>query len=125
MTTRLDDKIDEMYMLREQKRGLEAQIKEVNAAFAACNDWLIQAYSEVGTTTARGRLASATITETLVPTIDDWNLVQKYIMDNDALYLVHRRIASGPWRELLDTGEVIPGIEPFTKRAISLRKLGD
>lgn len=125
MTTRLDDKIDEMYMLREQKRGLEAQIKEVNVNIQACNDWLIQKYTEVGTTTARGRMASATITETIVPTIDDWNLVQKYIMENDAMYLVYRRISSGPWRELLDTGEVVPGIEPFTKRAISLRKLGD
>jgi hypothetical protein len=28
-------------------------------------------------------------------------------------------------KELLDTGEIVPGISPYTKRQISLRKLGD
>lgn len=122
---KLNDKIDKMFMLREQKRGLEAQIKAVNAEIAECNDWLIHQYAEVGTTTARGTLASATLTETIVPNIVDWGLVQEYIMENEALYLVHRRISAGPWKELLDTGEHIPGIEPFTKKTISLRKLGE
>lgn len=125
MTKKLNDEIDKMYMLREQKRGLEAQIKEVNALIAEQNEWLIKKYDEVGTTTARGVLASATVTESIVPIIDDWGLVQQYIIDHDALYLVHRRISSGPWRELQDAGEHVPGITPFTKRAISLRKLGD
>lgn len=121
---RLDDKIDQMFLLREQKRGLEAQLKEVGAKINDCNDWLLAKLQEVGTVTARGQYASATITETVLPTIDDWGLVQQYIKDNDALYLVHRRVAAGPWRELMDTGEDVPGIVPFTKRSISLRKLG-
>ena len=122
---KLDDKIDKMFKLRERKRELEAQVKAINAEIAECNDWLLQRYAEIGTTTARGSLASATLTETIVPNIEDWGLVQQYIMDNDALYLVHRRISAGPWKELMDTGEEIPGITPFTKRTISLRKLGD
>ena len=122
---KLDETIDKLFLLRETKRGLENQIKEVNIEIADLNDSLISKYDEIGTVTARGNYASATITESVVPTIDDWSLVQKYIMDNDALYLVHRRVSSGPWKELLDTGESVPGIVPFTKRSISLRKLGD
>jgi len=122
---KLNDQIDKMYMLREQKRGLEAQIKEVNAQITAVMEWLITKYGEVGTTTARGDLASATLTESVVPVIEDWGKVQDYIMENDALYLVHRRVASGPWKELINAGDEVPGIKPFTKRTISLRKLGD
>ena len=122
---KLNDKIDKMFRLRERKRVLEAQVKAINAEIAECNDWLLRSFEEVGTSTARGSLASATMTETIVPNIEDWGLVQQYIMDNDALYLVHRRISAGPWKELMDTGEEIPGITPFTKRTISLRKLGD
>ena len=125
MTQKLNDKIDEMFMLRERKRGLEAQVKEVNGEIQAANDWLLERLDEVGTQSARGSLASATITESLVPRIEDWGLVQDWIMDNDGIYLVHRRISSGPWKELLDTGATVPGITPYTKRAISLRKLGD
>lgn len=122
---KLDEAIDKLFLLRETKRGLEAQVKAVNVEMKDLNDWLIAKYGEVGTVTARGNYASATITETVVPTIEDWGLVQNYIIENDALYLVHRRISSGPWKELTDTGEVVPGIVPFTKRAISLRKLSD
>ncbi len=122
---KLDDTIDRLFLLRETKRGLEGQIKEVNADIDTLNNSLIAKYDEIGTVTARGRYASATITESVVPTIEDWGKVSQYILDNDAMYLVHRRISSGPWKELVDTGAVVPGIVPFTKRAISLRKLGD
>lgn len=122
---KLDETIDHMFMLREAKRGLEAQIKELNAEIAECNEALIQRYAEVGTITARGTLASATITETVVPKIEDWGAVEQYVLDNDAVYLLHRRISAGPWKEILDMGETVPGITPFTKRSISLTKLRD
>ena len=125
MTKKLNDEIDRAFMLRERKRGLEAQIKETNSEITECMEWLIKRYDDIGTTTARGKLASATLTETLVPRIEDWGLVQEWIMENDAMYLVYRRVSSGPWKELLDSGQVVPGITPFAKRAISLRKLGD
>jgi len=122
---KLDDTIDKLFLLRETKRGLEAQVKEVNAEIASLSDMLKSKLDEVGTITARGNYASATITETVIPTIEDWGQVQEYIMENDALYLVHRRILSGAWKELVDTGVTVPGIVPFTKRAISLRKRSD
>ena len=123
--TKLDEKIDHMYALRDRKRGLEAQIKEISAEIAECNDWLLDKLKEVGTTTARGNLASATITESVVPNIEDWGAVSDWIIENDAVYLVHRRISAGPWKELMDAGTIVPGIAPYTKRAISLRKRGD
>jgi hypothetical protein len=125
MTKKLDDEIDRMFMLREQKRGLENQIKEVNTEFNKVHEWCLERMDEVGTSTARGRYASVSITESVVPRIEDWGAVQDWIMENDGIYLVHKRISSGPWKELLDTGEIVPGISPYTKRQISLRKLGD
>ena len=122
---KLDDGIDKLFMLRERKRGLEDQIKEVNKEFAELHDELLQTCDEVGTTSAKGRMASVTVTESLVPRIEDWGEVSEWIMANDAIYLCHRRISSGPWKELLDSGQNVPGITPYTKRAISLRKLGD
>jgi hypothetical protein len=122
---KLSDKIDEMFMLRERKRGLEKEVKEVNEEIKQCNDWLLERLDEVGTPSARGTLASVVVTESLVPRIEDWGLVSDWIMDNDAIYLCHRRISSGPWKELLDSGQNVPGISPFTKRAISLTKRGD
>jgi hypothetical protein len=122
---KLDEEIDKMYMLKQRKKGLEDQIKEVVAKIGDCELNLLTRFKEVGTNTARGDLASATITESLVPRIEDWGEVSDWIMANDAIYLCHRRVSSGPWKELIDSGETVPGIVPFTKTAISLRKRGD
>ena len=122
---KIDSKIDEMYMLRERKKGLSNQIKEIDAELSACETWLLGRYKEVGTTTSRGTLASATVAEAVVPNIVDWGAVSEWIMQNDGVYLCHRRISAGPWKELKDAGIEIPGIEPFTKTSISLRKLKD
>ena len=122
---KIDDKIDEMYMLRERKKGLSNQIKEIDAELAECEAWLLSRYQEVGTTTSRGTLASATVAEAVVPNIVDWGAVSEWIMENDGVYLCHRRISAGPWKELMDAGTTIPGIEAYTKTTISLRKLKD
>jgi len=122
---KLNDKIDEMFNLREKKRLLEAEIKEISADLAACKLDLINRCAEVGTVTARGTLASIVVTETLVPRIDDWGLISDWVMANDGVYLLHRRVSSGAWKELLDAGIQVPGIDPFNKVDISLTKLRD
>jgi hypothetical protein len=125
MTKKLDETIDEMFLLREQKRGLEKQINEVKAKMTAIQQELLTRFNEIGTDYARGSMASASITETVVPNIDDWGQVADWVMENDALYLLHRRVLSGAWKELRDAGTDVPGIEPYTRTAISLRRLGD
>lgn len=122
---KLNDKIDEMFMLRERKKGLEAQIKEINTELEQSQQWLIKRCDEVGTSTAKGSLASITITKTLLPNIEDWGEVSEWVMANDGIYLLHRRISSGPWRELLDSGQAVPGIVSYTKTAVALRKRSD
>ena len=121
---KLNEQIDKMYELRLKKKGLEAQIKEINSEVSAMEQQLLERLDEVGTTTAKGALASATIATSLLPQIEDWGAVSEWIMANDGLYLCHRRISSGPWKELRDSGQHIPGITPYTKTSISLRKLG-
>jgi hypothetical protein len=125
VTEKIDAMIDRMYMLIEQKRGLEAQVKEVTAEISEIQQTLLTRFTEVGTDYARGSLASASISESVVPQIEDWGAVMEWIMENDGLYLVHRRVSSGPWKELQDAGVDVPGIIPYTKTAILLRRLGD
>lgn len=125
MTERLDDIIDEMVRIRDQKRVREEQIQELNKKLNDLQLKFIQRAKEAGTEYARGSLGSATIVETVVPHIDDWDAAAEWIKANDALYLLHRRISSVAWKELRDMGEEIPGIEPFTKVSVSLRKTND
>jgi hypothetical protein len=114
-----------MVRVRDQKRVREEQIKELNKTLNDLQARFIQSAKAAGTEYARSALGSATIVQTVVPQIDDWDLVAEWIKENDALYLLHRRISSVAWKELRDMGEDIPGVEPFTKVSVSLRKAND
>jgi len=122
---KLDALIDESFRLREEKGAAEEKVKDIGKKLSTLTETLRTQMKAVGTNYARGSLASATVTETTYPHIEDWGLVQQYIMENDALYLVHRRISSAAWQELRNTGDDVPGIEAFIKESISLRRLGD
>ncbi len=121
---KLNQQIDTMYTLKLKKKIHEDTIKGINNEIKILEQGLLKRLDEVGTTTAKGTLASATIATSLLPQIDDWGLVSEWIMANDGLYLCHRRVSSGPWKELRNSGQHVPGITPYTKTSISLRKLG-
>lgn len=122
---KLDELIDKLFDLREQRRELDQKVAAVNEQIEEHKLQLLDRFRETGTDYARGSLASATRTEMQVPKIEDWGKVSQWVMENNGLYLLHRRVSAGPWKELLDAGTEVPGIEPFTKIDISLRKRGN
>jgi len=115
--------IDEMYAVRTERQGLEAQAKKLGEKLDAMQARIINRLDLDETTMSRGRAASATLTETVVPKVEDWDGFYKYILENEAFHLLQRRVSSAAARETLEAGEVIDGMSTFTKRAISLRKL--
>lgn len=114
---------DELYELREKKRDLERQVKAVEEQMEELETELIGSLDEQESTMSRGKTASASITESIIPIIEDIEAFHQYMLENEALHLLQNRPAVGAFRELLDAGETIPGLSPMTKRKISLRKL--
>lgn len=115
--------IDEMFDLRESKKELERKVKLINEEMTLLEAELIQKLDAEETSMGRGRSASASITKSEVPMVDDWDIFGQYLIDNEMLYLLQRRVAVRAFRELRDAGEEIPGTTTFPKRTISLRKI--
>jgi macrodomain Ter protein organizer (MatP/YcbG family) len=120
---RLSDLIDSLFDIRERKRQLNEQLKDIEAEYVDLEFKIIARLQEEGTDLARSKKATASLTESVVPKVDDWDAFYQYIKDNDALYLLERRPSVGAFRELHQAGESIPGVEPFTKIGLNLRKL--
>jgi hypothetical protein len=114
--------IDRMYELREQQKALTAEAKKLGEQIESMESQVINRLDDDETTMSRGKAASAVLTETVIPKADDWEAIWEYINNNKANYLTQRRLATTAVREMLEAGEVIPGVSTFTKRAISLRK---
>lgn len=109
------------YELREQKRALEAQIKELDKALAANEEELLAAADAVGLTHFRVGKLALSVSEQVVGNVTDWDALYAYIQDEGAFYLLQRRLGNAAYKELLDAGTPPPGVEPFTKRSINLR----
>lgn len=115
--------IDRIFELREQRKALDKQSSNLDAEMKVLKQNLIERLDNEDTTIGRGSAASASITATVVPAVHDWDQVYAYIQENDAFYLLQRRLNSAPFRELLDQGTEIPGIDPMPVRDVSIRKL--
>ena len=119
---KIGDIIDRMAEVREELRELAQKERELREEFTELEAQLISRMDETGLVQCAGGQASAILTETAVPVVDDWDALHEYIKENDALYLLHRRVNIGAFKELVDMEGPPPGTRQVIKRTISLRR---
>ena len=113
--------IDQLWGYREQKRALEAQIKEVEEKAKEIEESLMERLGKEGLEKATGTKASVSITSSVTADVQDWDAFYPYIAKNKFWHLLQRRVSDPSYRELLEQGKKVPGVVPFTKRRINLR----
>ena len=113
---------DRLYELRESIKELTDREKELRQEFEAIHIELINRMDNEGTPRAGGRKASVSINETTYATIRDYDAFINYVKEEDAFHLLQRRVADASYREMLQIGEEVPGLEPFTRRKLNIRK---
>lgn len=115
--------IDRMWAVREQKRGLEKQIGELDQVLDDLDNQLRERLTEAGLEKATGAKASASVSTTVVADVQDWDKFWTYIIKNKYTHLLQRRVSDPAYRELLDAGKKVPGVQPFVKKRVNLRTL--
>lgn len=122
-TVALDTLIDGIFDIRNEIRAVTKQADELKVQKSEMEVQLIEMMDAVGTDQSRSSVATATITETVVPNVTDWDAFWRFIYRNKASYLIERRPASVAFRETLEqrNGRPIPGVSSYTKRAVGVR----
>ena len=116
-------KIDALHDLREQKRALEEQIKEIVGQASELENALMEQMDTEGVSKSTGNSATVSITLSVKPSVDDWEAFYKYIHRMKYYHLLERRPSVTGCRELLETKGKIPGIVPFTQRKLNIRSV--
>jgi hypothetical protein len=111
-----------MYSLKQEKSEIDKTSKEIKSRIDDLEAQLLQRLNDEETDTSSGRTATARRTELTLPIIEDWEEFEAYIKENDAIYMLGRRPSAAAFREILQQGEEVPGLRPFTKTSISLTK---
>lgn len=111
-----------MVEIRDEKRKISEREKALNEKWRSLELELLIRLDDQGMEKASTKMGTASINEVVLPQVVDWDTFNQHILDTEALYLLQRRPAAAAYRELLESGEAVPGVEPYTKRSIGLRK---
>lgn len=112
--------IQRLVEIREALADLSSQEKALKSERDEIETHLFQYLDEQGLDRTGSRTHLVAINETTVPSVKDWNAVAQYVVENDATYLFERRLSAVAFRDLVNQGVTIPGVESFTKRSLSL-----
>lgn len=116
--------IDTMTTLRNTRRTLDKQSGELKKEYDELEFQLIQRLNDEDMIQAKGKLATATVTKSICPSITDWEAFEQYILDNEALYMLTKAVSITAYRDIRNTGDTVPGLEDYEKTAISLLSTG-
>ena len=119
----LQDLAQQREAIRDRKRELAAEEKQLNEQLAALDQQLFEYLDEQGVDRLSTNGITLSISESVVPHVTDWESVYAFVRESGNFQLFERRASSVAYRELLALrdGEMIPGVEPFTKRTINMR----
>jgi len=118
------DHIDTLYQLRSQRLALEKKAEELKKQEKELEDQLINGFSEIGLTSAKGRMASFSFANIDQPNVKNWDLLYEFIVENNDFSLLHKRVGAEAWRDYLENDNVlVPGTEIFKKTQAYLRKI--
>lgn len=120
---RIGTAIDKFHTVRERKRALEATIAELKRELQELNDQVIVLLDKEDITASRGRKATASISEVIVPSVEDWDDFYRFIHRRKYYHLLERRPSVTGCRELFETKGKIPGVVPFKKRKLNVNSL--
>ena len=116
-------KIDALHALREEKRQLEELLKAKAQEISLAENDLIEQMDQQNITKSTGSKATVSISTSVKPSVEDWDVFYAYIHKNKYYHLLERRPSVTGCRELFDHKGAIPGVVPFTQRKLNIRSV--
>lgn len=120
MEQSVGDKINAMHAKREEKRALEAKIKELEGEIRVIEVDLINTMDSQGVKLSQTDRARAEVIEATYPQVENWEEFWAYIRKHNAFHLLERRPSSASCNEMFGLRKAIPGVTAFTKRKVKL-----
>lgn len=119
----IGQQIDALFNIRESRRELEAKAKDLEAQAVEIEEALMATMHAQGIEKSTGKKASISISSSVVATAVDWDAFNAWIIKTKNIHFYQKRISDPAYREFLDAGKKVPGLEPFVKKRLNLRKV--
>lgn len=119
---KIDEMINELVRIKQEQADLAAKNRDLAQDAARLEGDIMKAMSEAGTTKAATTAGhSVTMNKKIYPAIEDWAAFYRYVEDNHAFDLLHKRLSNPSFRDRWEAGEVIPGTSQSEVWELALR----
>lgn len=112
----------QLRICKEAKTELNSQITVLNAEIKELQIELLEGLKEQNLSTIGDGVQTVYIAHQVVPHVVNWEALYKYIHENEAYEMLHRRISLKPFQESYEQGIEIPGIDPVVFDEVRTRK---
>jgi hypothetical protein len=123
MDNDLNGALNTMSFLKAEKKQIEFSLKLIETQIKATETEIFGYLDAMELMSAKNPQGmSATIMESLVPKVEDWELFHKHIQTTGDFFLLQKRAAVLTCRESFTMGRVIPGVMPLTLRKLTFKE---
>jgi hypothetical protein len=113
--------LDRLATIRDKKRAQAEVLSAIDAEYKALETEIIGRMQTEGADATSGKLATGSLSTSVVPQVDSWDLFYTFIHKHKYYHLLERRPATAAFREMLELKGEVPGVVPFTKTTLNLR----
>ena len=115
---------DMLFEVRKQRLKMQHSIDAVAALEGALKDYFINNLPKSKSSGIAGKVARVQLGKKVIPTVDDWDKLYKYIVKEKAFELLQRRLNETAIKERLEAGKgKLPGVGTFTAVTVSCTAL--
>ena len=121
-TPTLGERADKLFALQSEIKAKEVAIAPLKSQLQELKMQVLDELYTSEQTMAAGAIGKIVLKITDMPTVPakQWEDLYEYIHANRAFHLLHKRLSTTAVLELMQDGELIPGVEIFTKRDLKV-----
>ncbi len=119
----LNELIDEKKSIKDQLTDLNVEISKLKEREDTIDTKIIEKLDSEGLARSANEVASVSIREDFVPDVQDWDALYEHIRDTEDFSLLHRRVSSTAFKERINQGDTVPGLQTREIRRVNFRTL--
>ena len=120
-TTTTDDLLNELTEIRNSLKSLQETERDLKRTKNDLESRIIANLERQGIDRVGNGSCTVSIKKETVPTVEDWDTVQKYIRETGRFELLHKRMSAAAFREILQMGQGVPGVKQTELTRINFR----
>jgi hypothetical protein len=122
MNKTMSELVTDLLQVRDCKRELASKTKLLNEQETLLKHEVLRRLNEEGEVGCKTSAGTVTKTSLLIASMQNWELFWPWVKEFDADHLLTRSICNQAYRELIQSGEIVPGLEPVELINLSVRK---